>query len=199
MGRLSEPPRATRSAAPQEADRAGFEPAVEVSPYAGLANRCLQPLGHLSCVFAIKNPLQCTRSVASAPSKCRRRVLRLTLLSPDTLTRRRHRCRLGLGRPDTGQLVLGRPCGPPAVGTAPPSRPTPRPAARTSQSRHANPTPASCRLLPWRSGRWQACFWRPSGPPASRAAGGILPPITCAQWTTREPGLLARLPSNRAR
>jgi hypothetical protein len=32
----------------READRAGFEPAVEPKPYAGLANRCLQPLGHLS-------------------------------------------------------------------------------------------------------------------------------------------------------
>lgn len=31
-----------------KADRAGFEPAVEFAPYAGLANRCLQPLGHLS-------------------------------------------------------------------------------------------------------------------------------------------------------
>ena len=31
-----------------EADRAGFEPAVEFAPYAGLANRYLQPLGHLS-------------------------------------------------------------------------------------------------------------------------------------------------------
>ncbi len=29
-------------------DRAGFEPAVEREPYAGLANRYLQPLGHLS-------------------------------------------------------------------------------------------------------------------------------------------------------
>jgi hypothetical protein len=29
-------------------ERAGFEPAIQVAPYAGLANRCLQPLGHLS-------------------------------------------------------------------------------------------------------------------------------------------------------
>ncbi len=29
-------------------DRAGFEPAVPLTRYAGLANRCLQPLGHLS-------------------------------------------------------------------------------------------------------------------------------------------------------
>ena len=33
-----------------EADRAGFEPAVGFAPYAGLANRYLQPLGHLSKV-----------------------------------------------------------------------------------------------------------------------------------------------------
>ena len=31
-----------------EADRAGFEPAVPLTGYAGLANRYLQPLGHLS-------------------------------------------------------------------------------------------------------------------------------------------------------
>ena len=32
-----------------QAERAGFEPAVRVNyPYDGLANRCLQPLGHLS-------------------------------------------------------------------------------------------------------------------------------------------------------
>ena len=30
------------------AEREGFEPSVEVSPYDGLANRCLRPLGHLS-------------------------------------------------------------------------------------------------------------------------------------------------------
>ncbi len=33
----------------KEAERAGFEPAVQGNPpYDGLANRCLQPLGHLS-------------------------------------------------------------------------------------------------------------------------------------------------------
>lgn len=31
-----------------ETDRAGFEPAVPLTRYVGLANRCLQPLGHLS-------------------------------------------------------------------------------------------------------------------------------------------------------
>ena len=31
-----------------KAERAGFEPAVGPKPYADLANRCLQPLGHLS-------------------------------------------------------------------------------------------------------------------------------------------------------
>ena len=35
----------------KKADRAGFEPAVELTPYAGLANRYLQPLGHLSKVL----------------------------------------------------------------------------------------------------------------------------------------------------
>ena len=39
-------------------DRAGFEPAVELAPYAGLANRYLQPLGHLS---------RERRSVSSSP------------------------------------------------------------------------------------------------------------------------------------
>src|SRR5687768_11976095 len=29
-------------------EREGFEPSIRVSAYAGLANRCLQPLGHLS-------------------------------------------------------------------------------------------------------------------------------------------------------
>ena len=32
----------------ESVERAGFEPAIQVAPYAGLANRCLQPLGHLS-------------------------------------------------------------------------------------------------------------------------------------------------------
>ena len=35
-------------AAPLFAEREGFEPSIEVTPYAGLANLCLQPLGHLS-------------------------------------------------------------------------------------------------------------------------------------------------------
>jgi hypothetical protein len=30
------------------AERGGFEPPVEVSPYDGLANRCFRPLSHLS-------------------------------------------------------------------------------------------------------------------------------------------------------
>ena len=32
------------------AERQEFEPWAEVSPYDGLANRCLQPLGHLSVI-----------------------------------------------------------------------------------------------------------------------------------------------------
>ncbi len=39
-----------------ETDRAGFEPAVPLSRHAGLANRCLQPLGHLSCEVRIVPP-----------------------------------------------------------------------------------------------------------------------------------------------
>ncbi len=31
-----------------QTEREGFEPSIRVSTYAGLANRCLQPLGHLS-------------------------------------------------------------------------------------------------------------------------------------------------------
>ena len=31
-----------------EAEREGFEPSIAVTHYAGLANLCLQPLGHLS-------------------------------------------------------------------------------------------------------------------------------------------------------
>jgi hypothetical protein len=30
------------------AERGGFEPPIRVTPYDGLANRCLKPLGHLS-------------------------------------------------------------------------------------------------------------------------------------------------------
>ncbi len=37
-------------------DRAGFEPAVPLARYAGLANRCLQPLGHLSGEVRILPP-----------------------------------------------------------------------------------------------------------------------------------------------
>src|ERR1700722_7977751 len=33
------------------AERRGFEPPVEVSPYDGLANRCFRPLSHLSARF----------------------------------------------------------------------------------------------------------------------------------------------------
>ena len=32
----------------REAERAGFEPAMEISPHTRLAGECLQPLGHLS-------------------------------------------------------------------------------------------------------------------------------------------------------
>ncbi|MBF8249365.1 MAG: hypothetical protein HW374_2165, partial [Bacteroidetes bacterium] len=35
----------------------GFEPSIEVTPYAGLANLCLQPLGHLSEVGSSKTKL----------------------------------------------------------------------------------------------------------------------------------------------
>src|SRR5947209_8438862 len=32
---------------PLQAGREGFEPSIRCNPYVGLANRCLQPLGHL--------------------------------------------------------------------------------------------------------------------------------------------------------
>src|SRR5687768_1970778 len=38
----------TRDARTRLTEREGFEPSIRVSAYAGLANRCLQPLGHLS-------------------------------------------------------------------------------------------------------------------------------------------------------
>ncbi len=34
------------------AEKGGFEPPVEYNPYVGLANRCLQPLGHLSILIS---------------------------------------------------------------------------------------------------------------------------------------------------
>ena len=37
------------------AEEAGFEPAIEIAPYAGLANRCLQPLGHPSSSAATQS------------------------------------------------------------------------------------------------------------------------------------------------
>ncbi len=46
-------------------DRAGFEPAVPLARYAGLANRCLQPLGHLSGLFIL-------RSGSYLPNTCQR-------------------------------------------------------------------------------------------------------------------------------
>ncbi len=76
---------------------------------------------------------------------------------------------------------------------------TPRPAAHTSQSRHAIPTPASCGLGLGRPDTGQLVLGRPCGPPESRVTGGILPPSARARWTTREPGILARLPSIRTR
>src|SRR6266513_4818013 len=38
----------TLDARTRRAEREGFEPSIRVSTYAGLANRCLQPLGYLS-------------------------------------------------------------------------------------------------------------------------------------------------------
>ena len=35
------------------AERGGFEPPVEVSPYDGLANRCFRPLSHLSARYRV--------------------------------------------------------------------------------------------------------------------------------------------------
>ncbi len=47
------------------AERARFELAVEFNPYVGLANRCLQPLGHLS----IKEPASVESKVESRLQK----------------------------------------------------------------------------------------------------------------------------------
>ena len=58
-GRILHPGRPTcwRAGGPVT-DRAGFEPAVPLTRYAGLANRCLQPLGHLSGLKTHSRPLQ---------------------------------------------------------------------------------------------------------------------------------------------
>jgi hypothetical protein len=47
-----------------ETEREGFEPSIRVSTYAGLANRCLQPLGHLSQSFKLRD-LECLLNVGS--------------------------------------------------------------------------------------------------------------------------------------
>ncbi len=73
---------------------------------------------------------------------------------------------------------------------------TPRPAAHTMSPETLGRPPASCRLGLGRPDTGQLVLWRPSGPPESRVTGGILPPSARARWTTREPGILARLPSN---
>src|SRR5437763_557408 len=41
---------------PSGTDEEGFEPSIQVSPYAGLANRCLQPLGHPSMTLRVAGP-----------------------------------------------------------------------------------------------------------------------------------------------
>ena len=58
-----------------KADRAGFEPAVPLTRYAGLANRCLQPLGHLSGLFIV-------RFGSYLPSTCQSPHQLATLASP---------------------------------------------------------------------------------------------------------------------
>ena len=49
-----------------EADGAGFEPAIRFDPYAALAKRCLQPLGHPS---PESNTHDCRASVGRQPSE----------------------------------------------------------------------------------------------------------------------------------
>ncbi len=45
------------------AEREGFEPSIQVTPYDDLANRCLQPLGHLSAATGGKGTREgCLRS-----------------------------------------------------------------------------------------------------------------------------------------
>jgi lipoyl(octanoyl) transferase len=39
----------------KEAERGGFEPPIALANYDGLANRCLQPLGHLSRLFTLSH------------------------------------------------------------------------------------------------------------------------------------------------
>jgi hypothetical protein len=74
------------------AEREGFEPSIRVSPYAGLANLCHQPLGHLS-VKKIEGLLirhgqhighialaqgrfeETQRAGASAPARCFDRII----------------------------------------------------------------------------------------------------------------------------
>ncbi len=73
---------------------------------------------------------------------------------------------------------------------------TPRPAARTMKSDTPIRRPPRAGYFPGHPDAGRLAFWRPSGPPESPNTGGILPPIACARWTTREPGILARLSSN---
>src|SRR5437868_13446130 len=48
MARTLMPNAAGASRREQPAERAGFEPAMELAPHTRLAGECLQPLGHLS-------------------------------------------------------------------------------------------------------------------------------------------------------
>ncbi len=48
------------------AEREGFEPSIGVTPYAGLANLCLQPLGHLSGCCVKMPLLKCAPTLVNA-------------------------------------------------------------------------------------------------------------------------------------
>ncbi len=65
---------ACRRACGPATDRAGFEPAVPLTRYAGLANRCLQPLGHLSGLKTHSRPLQGGCQWPTPAMSCQRRA-----------------------------------------------------------------------------------------------------------------------------
>ena len=58
------------------AEREGFEPSVEVSPYGSLANCCLRPLGHLSTGLSyVRVSHSSTLQVDDHRKACKRAVI----------------------------------------------------------------------------------------------------------------------------
>ena len=101
-------------AAQELAERRGFEPLIRCYPYNGLANRRLQPLGHLSGARRQGNLGQISACDTMAGIEMR------------------------IGRAQTGQ-GLRRRAGPPATGCACPQTGTPPAPAQSVGSRAANP------------------------------------------------------------